>query len=343
VGTWQGDPSTDTYVLDERAQELTGLGEQVTSEAVKRKLHPDYRDQVRAAYQRFRDPEWLGAFSFEAPVATDDGSTRWLSLRGRITSARFGGRWVEGVVLDVTEIRAAEAELERLAASLERRVDERTAQVRKLAADLTHAEQAERQRVAEVLHDDLQQLLYALQIRADLLGETLDPPQRDLAAEFSDLLARAVQTTRSLTVDLSPPVQQGEGLEGSLEWLALQFQTTQDVEVEIVGHADVAEPDIHTLLFRSVRELLFNVVKHANVGRATVRLGRTADLVRIEVEDRGEGFDLDRVDARARGFGLFSVRERLGLIGGRGEIESAPGEGTRVTITCPVGEHKEKH
>ena len=472
VGTWQGDPATDTFTLDARAQELTGLGQEVTIDRARVEVHPDYREPVRAAYQRLRDPELTGPFAFEAPVTGADGAARWLSLRGRISSVGGGKRWVEGVVLDVTarreaeqrvrrqlaevesyfdalpvgiavfdregryvrvnrqlarltgrtpqdligerarelwpqyagsnephlqhvlrtaepvlnvemrlplpsdpvgepldwlvsfyplrendevsgvsvviqdvtEIRAAEAELERLAASLERRVEQRTAQVRKLAADLTHAEQGERQRVAEVLHDDLQQLLYALQIRSDLLAEALhDSEHRDLVADFSDLLHRALHTTRSLTVDLSPPVQQGEGLEGSLRWLSLQFKEAQEVEVDIEGQASISEPDVHTLLFRSVRELLFNVVKHAGVDRATVRLDQRDGVVRVEIRDDGRGFDPDTLDPQARGFGLFSVRERLGLIGGEVAIESAPGEGTRVTITCPADEGKGSH
>ena len=242
------------------------------------------------------------------------------------------------VIQDVTAIRAAEAELAAFAAHLEQRVEQRTQQVRRLAADLTQAEESERKRIAEVLHDDLQQLLYALQIRAELLATLLTTDeQHGLSADLDDLLERALTTTRSLTVDLSPPVQQGEGLEGSLRWLAIQFKHTQDLDVEIAGEATVVQPDVHTLLFRSVRELLFNVVKHADASHATVQVTQHDGLVEVEVSDDGVGFDPDTVQQRGTGFGLFSVRERLGLVGGDVRIESAPGAGTHISIYCPLG------
>jgi signal transduction histidine kinase len=96
---------------------------------------------------------------------------------------------------------------------------------------------------------------------------------------------------------------------------------------------------VRTLLFECARELLFNVVKHAGVKEARVVMERSDDEVRVAVEDRGRGFDpalIQSVRLDSAGFGLFSVQQRIELLGGRTEIHSAPGQGTRITLVAPI-------
>lgn len=266
------------------------------------------------------------------------------SLRDWLVSfypLRSGGdvTGVSVVIQDVTAIRRAEAGLARLNAELEARVSERTAQVRRLAADLTEAEQRERRRVAQVLHDDLQQILYALQVKHQLITRALaadGPDPAPLLGQAEALLDQAIHATRTLTVDLSPPVLRGEGLDRTLEWLAVRMKEAYglDVAVDSVGHVEVAS-NVQVLLFQVVRELLFNVVKHAGTASAHLRVERDDDLVRLTVADRGVGFAAPTDDER-RGFGLLSVHERLQLAGGRLDVDSTPGGGTRVVVTCPA-------
>lgn len=97
---------------------------------------------------------------------------------------------------------------------------------------------------------------------------------------------------------------------------------------------------MRVLLFQAVRELLFNVVKHAGVDHATVLLGEEGGELVVRVADGGRGFDPAELGANAQddeAFGLYSVRERLGFFGGRMEIDAAPGEGARVTLRMPSG------
>jgi signal transduction histidine kinase len=250
--------------------------------------------------------------------------------------------------LDVTDAKQAEHDLRELTQTLEQRVRDRTAEVqaqsdqmRRLASELTLAEQRERHRLAQILHDDLQQLLYSLQLKLSFFTRTRDTAQIDaLVDRFDGLLSRAIDTTRTLSVDLSPPVLAGEGVYDAIEWLALQMQELHGLTVEVSGEAppSVGSHDLQVLLFQLVRELLFNVVKHAGVRHARVSFAHDASLLTIRVADDGAGFSPDEqsTPATVGGFGLYSIRERLPLFGGSLEIESAPGNGTCAVITLPL-------
>jgi CheY-like chemotaxis protein len=139
-------------------------------------------------------------------------------------------------------------------------------------------------------------------------------------------------------------VLQSSGLRAALTWLADQTGKKYglDVQVSADPRANSTRKDIRTLLFESVRELLINAVKHAKVGRVAVDLGLDADgALCITVTDHGVGFDPEALDDRAKtgpvGWGLFSIRERLTLLGGRFEIQSAPGQGTVFRLIAPGG------
>ena len=145
-----------------------------------------------------------------------------------------------------------------------------------------------------------------------------------------------------MTVQLSPPVLYEAGLAAALEWLGRHMQETLGLAVEVEAAAD-AEPeseDLRILLFEATRELLFNVVKHAGTGRARVTI---ADAVRRRSSSWSSPTTAPASTRPSRrpetaaggGFGLFSIRERLELLGGRMEVDAAPGRGTRVTIVAP--------
>ncbi len=247
---------------------------------------------------------------------------------------------VSVVVQDVTPLRRAQTALEQLTERLEARVAERTQQVRRLLADLTTAEQRERRTVARTLHDDLQQQLVAVQMRLQLLDRIAADggDVRPALAAATTTLGQAIETTRGLTLDLSPPVLAGEGVERSLEWLAERMEAVHGLRTTVCSEGDTqAAPDVQTLLFQLVRELLVNVVRHSGQAEATVRVTRLDGHLRIAVTDAGSGFDPARLDAPdGDGLGLVSVRERLGLIGGTLRIASGSNGGTTVTLEIPA-------
>ncbi len=244
-------------------------------------------------------------------------------------------------------LKQVERELTAVNETLEERVAERTslaeqraAQLKALASELTLAEQRERRRLAQTLHDHLQQFLVTAKLKLGMLRRRAsDEAGQPALQELEELLDEAINASRSLTVELSPPILYDAGLGAALEWLARQMQERHGLAV-VVDTQPHTEPDTdqwRVLIFQAVRELLFNVVKHAGTQCARVEMTRNDEgELRVAVVDPGVGFDPSRVEAGdGGGFGLFSVRERLGLLGGRLEIDTAPGRGTRVSIFVP--------
>lgn len=245
------------------------------------------------------------------------------------------------------EVRDLLAKLEAANRTLEARVEEGTAEVRRLATALTLAEQEERRRVAHLLHDDLQQRLHGLQITMALLDRAIDDGDEHrsdrLVEKTAEALAEAATLARSLSHDLAPPVLRGGDVADLLHWLADWARDLHGLTVEVDAEsvAGVAEA-VRVLLYRALRELLFNVAKHADTDSARVTAERSGEAVRVVVEDWGAGFEPTAPGADAAGMGLASVRERLDLVGGAFDISSAPGRGTRVTIEVPSDPSKKR-
>jgi CheY-like chemotaxis protein len=143
---------------------------------------------------------------------------------------------------------------------------------------------------------------------------------------------------------LFPPAMQSSGLPAALTWLADWTRNKYGIEVQVsvAPLANSARKDVRTLLFESVRELLLNAVKHAHADRVSVDLAVDADgMLCITVTDQGIGFEPAEVGESAKGgppgWGLFSIRERLTLLGGRFDIDSSPGHGARFRLIAPLG------
>ncbi len=243
------------------------------------------------------------------------------------------------------ELQESRHELMAINRSLDERVGKRTEQVRELSGALTRAEQQERRRVARLLHDDLQQTLYAVQMKVDdIRRDVADVGREGLLEDVEKAdgwIARAIDVTRRLTVDLSPPVLRSDELTETLGWLASRMQDLHGltVDVEAVSAYRMPDEDLRVLLFQILRELLFNVVKHADTLHARITLAEVDERIRIEVVDEGCGFSPEEAASTAEketGFGLFSIRERLQLLGGSMDIDARPGAGTRVRLDLPV-------
>jgi len=281
------------------------------------------------------------------------GGRRWYADASAAPVRDAQGEAVGGVAVtvDITGRKETEEALRRANARLEHEVKEgteelaqRATQLRALAAELTLSEQRERRRMAKVLHDHLQQLLAGAKFRTALLARRADPHVKHAAREVEELLEAALEASRALTVELSPPILHDGTLVDGLKWLT-RWMADRHGLVVVLSETPSVPPlaeDVKLLLFESVRELLFNAVKHAAVRSATVnvRVARGSEL-QIVVSDNGKGFDpakLKRPGEAGGGFGLFGIRERLALIGGRMDVESAPGRGTRIVLTVAPGQ-----
>jgi PAS domain S-box-containing protein len=271
-----------------------------------------------------------------------DGSTIPIEVNFNHVPGPDGGH-AFAFVTDITERRRAAAALQERTVELERR----TAQLSQLASDLTLAEQHAREQLAKTLHDGLQQLLLIAALNLDQQmkhdGEAGASPAEHLVQAKSHI-EEAITAARSLSFELFPPALQSSGLPAALTWLADWTRNKYGIEVQVSAAplANSTRKDVRTLLFESVRELLLNAVKHAHADRVSVDLAVDADgMLCITVTDQGIGFEPAEVGESAKGgppgWGLFSIRERLTLLGGRFDIDSSPGQGARFRLVAPLG------
>jgi signal transduction histidine kinase len=210
---------------------------------------------------------------------------------------------------------------------------------------LRESEERERHLLATYLHDFVGQNLVASQYKLGALKKRLstDDSRKDID-EVRELIAETIQYTRSLTVELSSPVLEEIGLQAAIESLAESYESTYEVLVKVEDDGLPKEISDETgyLLFRSVREILMNIVKHAKATETRIVMAVDGDNIRITVRDNGIGFIAAAAPKPGHSFGLFTIRERLRGLGGRCDIESAPGAGTTVVLTAPLVKSKDQ-
>jgi PAS domain S-box-containing protein len=215
--------------------------------------------------------------------------------------------------------------------------------LRHLSSELLQTEERERRRIATEIHDRIGQTLAVTKIQLGALQAEFN--SQDLKKKIEDirgLLSQTIRDTRTLTFELSPPVLYELGLHAALEWLADTVRKQSGLKVEVAGDGSDQKLDAEkrVLLFRTCRELLFNVVKHAGGKSARVSLQGDGAVIIIKISDDGTGFDPFLLqagyDPLEHGFGLFSIREQLQHRGGTFDVDSALGRGSTVTIVMPL-------
>jgi PAS domain S-box-containing protein len=244
---------------------------------------------------------------------------------------------VDDLAFGITSLRAR-AERDQAQRSLE----QKAAQLRALAGEIVRTEQKERTRIAQLLHDNLQQLLAAALYGTEGLRTASSAAGvAEEAGRVGGLLRECIAMSRSLTTELSHPSLSEPDLGVALDWLASWMKERHGLEVEVAVPRPITmeAEETRVMLMQAARELLFNVVKHSGVKRARVDASRMEDGgVRVTVGDQGAGFDADRIGGMAgpvESIGLFSIRERLAAAGGGMKVDTAPGRGTRISVWVP--------
>ena len=293
------------------------------------------KEELRAANQQLRAAEQqFGAANQQLRAAEQQFRAANQQLRASEQQLRAANQQLQA---EVTERKKAEE-----------RLFEYQSQLKSLASQLTLAEEHERHRIATELHDQIGQLLIISKLSLDTVrnsGSAVDIAKALNEADRN--IEQIIQNLRSLTFEMSSPLLYELGLEKAVaEWLTEKIRKKHHINTEFEddGQHKPLDDDIRALLFRDVRELLTNVVRHAQAKWVKVSIRKVESRICVTVEDNGWGFDPEKIAATATKtgrFGLFSIRERLKQLGGSIEIESAPGYGTCITLCAPLKQETE--
>lgn len=229
----------------------------------------------------------------------------------------------------------------RIRASLASRQAERIAALREQLAKITEGQEAERQRIAQELHDGVGPSLASLRLRLGAIQKRLERDSHPASGEIQELAEQvqtSIQDIKRLILDLRPAALDELGLVPALREHISRCRDEHDVAIELLAEEGERLPNaIETALFRIVQEAVNNVIRHAQARNVTVVLERGAGIVRLVVADDGQGFDT-RLPHSGKHVGLWSMCERVEQQGGRFSVNSAPGEGTSVVAVLPLQE-----
>lgn len=214
-------------------------------------------------------------------------------------------------------------------------------QLSALTEELLVTEERQRQRIATALHDSISQVLAFSKRELMQLGKQAPEAMRDSLKQVCRQIGSAISQTRDLMLELAPSTLQSLGLAAAVEELAEQFCNCEGFACRVQTGEEPAPvtDEVKSLLYRAVRELLVNAAKHSEARNVSVAIDSGPAGVKVVVQDDGKGFEPDELKSicnRDRGFGIFSLQQRLKHIGGRLIIDSARGRGTKVTILAPL-------
>jgi signal transduction histidine kinase len=291
-----------------------------------------------------REVAWSAAYEDHLQAAalkqySMDGLRFAVDIKGRRHSfvTSFCGVVTDGHLLRIWGVARDITELTELNARLVREQE----RLKMYARQLVTAEEKARRSTAVDLHDGIGQTLVGMAMTLDVARQQAPPDVSLLVDEVRARLRDVQERTRQMITDLSPPGLYDLGLVPALQWLAVYMRGHDRLNVQLDAEVreDRLKLDMRVLVFKLVRELLRNVVKHAGVSRASVLVRGDDHQLRVEVADEGKGFDsqIDMFGARANGFGLWSIADRAQEVGGRFAVQTSLGSGSRFELVFPLG------
>ena len=344
IGTWEWDPADNVNNLSPALHEMfgTSAGDPARVEKWSSRVHPDDAGKVR---DEMEGGNRVGTMEFEYRYQHPERGVRWFYCKG--ARLRADEKRLFGVVLDVTERKEAEEALLRAHRELERRVDERTAELksaemslRTLTGRLLQMQDDERRRIARELHDSSGQVLAALNLNLSTLRSTVDemPAQAQRALQESvDCVEQLTKELRTMSYLLHPPLLDEMGLRSAVQWYTEGFSERSQIQVKVDVSRSLGRlsREMETAIFRIIQECLTNIHRHAKSQTANVSINCDAESVIVEVRDEGKGMDSSGRPL-SPGVGIQGMKERIRQLGGQLHIDSST-SGTTVTALLPLG------
>lgn len=291
----------------------------VTAEDCFRTVHQGDKETFFASLERSRRE--LLPWQTECRVNPPAGPMVWIHLNAIPEKDKNGTITWHGVMTDITEKKNAEIKL------------------REMTAKREVAREEERKRIAREIHDELGQLMSVLRLNLNTLNfqySAKNPDMHDKIARTVAIVDRAIQVVRELTTRLRPAVLDA-GICSALEWMVKEFSESTGLEccLQMPDHEIKLSEDKAVVIFRIIQESLTNALKHAEASLIEITLTCMHTELHVTIQDDGKGFDLS-ADRRSNAYGILGMQERALTLGGDLNIESSPGEGTRLSLIMPV-------
>jgi two-component system, NarL family, sensor kinase len=263
----------------------------------------------------------------ECRIRNAKGDWLWFRIRMKVFKRDFSGKvyQVIGIGQDVTDRKKLEEETISLKLSKQKEI----------VNAILHAQEGERERIGEALHNGLGQLLYAIKLNLENFKLKIGADtKKDLGVinEINLLLVEAIDEARRISFELMPGILKDFGLEIALREMNKKVSKDFNVHWKIGGLNQRLTDDLEIAIFRIIQELINNIIKHAKVNEARVNLIKRANIINILVEDKGAGFEIDKGGLLHKGTGLQTIKNRVKLLNGTMDMTSKPGHGTLVNI-----------
>jgi PAS domain S-box-containing protein len=303
-------------------------------------------DKERSLAHWMRCVESGEAYESEYRLRSAGGQYRWFRARA-VPLRDLEGRIIKwyGTCSDIHDSKLLEQSMRDSASELERMVDLRTAELRRLSSRLMTMQDEERRRIAREIHDGLGQELAAAKMILDgVLSKDSSPAMRRSAADASELVDRAIKQVRTISHLLHPPLLDEVGLVSALRWYLEGISERSGIEIRLeVEPADLSrlKPDIETAVFRIIQEALTNMFRHSGARNGRVSLTEGEGCIVVTVRDDGKGIEEQVIQLRpdSVGVGIGGMRQRVNELGGSLRLANA-NPGTIVEVVIPSARHE---
>ena len=328
AGTWEIDTKTGMFFLDNSNHQICGLqlGEfDGRYNSFIMMIHPDDRMRVDEHLRSSMNSE--KEINTEYRILKPDGNHCHVSVKGHIVHAGIINERFVGTMMDITNRKLLEEESHRL------KMD----QQKHITAAILKAQENERRRISEALHDSVSQLLYGIKLKLDTNGGDFSSGKS--LNSIQSLLDQAISETRNISFELAPSILTDFGLPTTIKEIAKRLSTSKlHIRTTVTGFSKRLSPEMEMSIFRIIQGLLNNCIKHSHASVVQVSILNKNKFVKIRVQDNGIGFDFIKQVKLPAGSGLSSIKNRINFFNGAFQVASKAGKGTAITIIFPKPE-----
>ena len=325
LGNWEENHTTGELYWSSELRKIFGLNKtkKILPKLFWEYLHPDDLDWMKNSW--FEAENKMVPYRGIFRIKLKDGTIKHLSEQAEFMQNSKGNLYKTiGTVIDITELRQYQEEL------------------RNLSSHIQSVQEEERSHIAREIHDELGQNLTSINMDIDYLKskglKDADPDILKRLNILGELVNNTIKTTRRISQELRPSILDDLGLKSALEWQVSQYQKRSDsiYKLNMLGDDENISTEQSTTIFRIAQESLTNIARHAEATNIEISLSIEKLFIKLEINDDGKGFSANIIDNNNASFGIFGMKERASILGGKLEIESSPKEGTTIIVELPL-------